>query len=324
VTLSRRLRSGVRTIVGEVQARRVARAGSPIIGFAHLVGDPRADGPRASLAVDSLLREIAWLRGLGYSFVPLEAILAYLVEGSPPSRAFHLVFDDGFRPVYTEAYPPLRAAGIPFSVALVEESFRGRGLLWPDELALRIRANRGRLPEINALAPDLVEVEGVSAAGTPQYRRNRLKKVQNGDRLEFMERLRGLCPELDRREAEHLEALRPAEAAELRRNGVELLSHTRSHPILSRVEGHDALAREVEPWDTSLLRSDVLVYPNGRPEDVDDRVFSAMRRAGVEFGLTTIRGLVRREGNPFLLPRISAAGRLADLRGEFALLSRRL
>ena len=319
----RRPRSVAAALLGDLSARRVARDGDPIVGFLHAVRDGDR-GPRSRGAVDVrvLERELAWLRARGYAFAPLEDVLAHVRGARPLRRAFHLIVDDGYRSLYAHAYPLLRAEGVPFSAALVEESFRGRRLLWHDELRLRLQAAREKIEEVNAIAPELVRVSGFDAGGAPVYARNALKEAPNGERLAFMARLREACPALDEGAAHALEALTEEEARELRAAGVEFLCHTRTHPILSRVETAEELRLEVEPWDAGLLRPDVLVYPNGKPEDVDPRVTAAMREAGVEFGFTTVRGALAAGADPYRLPRIAVSATLAGLRGEFRALAR--
>jgi peptidoglycan/xylan/chitin deacetylase (PgdA/CDA1 family) len=293
----RKAHEAIELILGDLWVRLGSARGSPVVAFAHAVsaaaGGREAAFPGDFLEATLLARCIEWLRERKYVFVSLEDVIGFLNGSALPRRSVHLMFDDGYRCLYKHAYPLLRDEAIRFSVALVEESFRGRRLVWPDELRLRLNANPERIEEVNSLAASTFWVERTTGDRLV-YRRNHLKRVPNDERLAFMERLRLICPRIHGDSVRLLEALTEREALEMKDNGVDFLGHTRSHPILSRLERWEDVGREVEPWDARLLRRDALVYPNGKPEDVDSTVFAAMRDAGVEFGFTTVPGPVDR------------------------------
>jgi hypothetical protein len=48
----------------------------------------------------------------------------------------------------------------------------------------------------------------------------------------------------------------------------------------------------------------VFAYPNGRPQDFDERTKAALRRRGVRWALAATRGLAHRNSDPLALPRI--------------------
>jgi peptidoglycan/xylan/chitin deacetylase (PgdA/CDA1 family) len=88
-------------------------------------------------------------------------------------------------------------------------------------------------------------------------------------------------------------------------NGVEIGSHTLTHPILTNV-GDDRLRRELR--DSKLQLEEVLghqvdqfCYPNG---DNDDRVQSEVTRAGYRAAVTVVNGLNQRGDDPLSLRRV--------------------
>lgn len=71
-------------------------------------------------------RHIRFLRAAGYDFVGLSDIHAFLAMGRPlPPRAVVLTFDDGFRSVYENAFPLLKAHHIPATVFVVSDHVGG-------------------------------------------------------------------------------------------------------------------------------------------------------------------------------------------------------
>lgn len=65
-------------------------------------------------------QQIRWLMESGYHFITVDDILEYRKSGKAlPDKAVLITFDDGYRSVYTNAYPILKKYRIPAVVALV-------------------------------------------------------------------------------------------------------------------------------------------------------------------------------------------------------------
>lgn len=95
---------------------------------------------------------------------------------------------------------------------------------------------------------------------------------------------------------------------ELNREGVELGSHTRSHPRLTGLEPPE-LAREIEGASAELESEtgrapETFAYPYG---DLNEKVVTAVEAAGHSLAVTTeLRPLDRTEKSPLALPRLDA------------------
>lgn len=75
------------------------------------------DYPSTNIALDQFAAHIAELRTGGYTVLPLPDIVAALKDGSAlPDHALAITIDDAYRSVYSEAWPRLREAGLPFTV----------------------------------------------------------------------------------------------------------------------------------------------------------------------------------------------------------------
>ena len=73
-------------------------------------------GP-GSLALDQFDAHLAELADGGHTVLPLPVLLEKLEHGTPvPDRAAALTIDDAHRSVYDEAFPRLKAAGVPFTL----------------------------------------------------------------------------------------------------------------------------------------------------------------------------------------------------------------
>lgn len=76
--------------------------------------------PGYAVTPASFAQQMQWLKDSGYHFVSMDEVLADRSGMRPlPDRAVLITFDDGYRSVYTSAYPVLESLHIPAVIALV-------------------------------------------------------------------------------------------------------------------------------------------------------------------------------------------------------------
>lgn len=234
--------------------------------------------------------------------VPLYPALRALAAGRRlPARAVALTFDDGYRDNAEVAVPILRAHRVPGTFFLVPGFLDRRVSPWWEDLA-RAWAS---VPEGGGtLAGWHVPPDGRARRQALAAAQQELKAIPGNARL--------------RRVAQ---AFRDAgtgrtavdlmmdwdEARGLVAAGMDVGSHTDSHPILAR---EDAMAQRAELVDAArALREGLghpvplVAYPNGTAADIDGRSIAAARGAGHSFGITTVWGPNRRDVHPFLIRR---------------------
>ncbi len=79
--------------------------------------------PTTSVSIAQLEAHIAELVSGRYQVMPLDAIIDALAAGQPlPEHAVAISIDDGFASTYTQAWPRLRAAGLPFTLFITTDS----------------------------------------------------------------------------------------------------------------------------------------------------------------------------------------------------------
>jgi hypothetical protein len=120
----------------------------------------------------------------------------------------------------------------------------------------------------------------------------RLKRMQPGARnqaLDELERVCGTRP-VQEHERERYEFLTWAEAREMASTGVEIGSHTVSHPILTTLDASTLryeLAESKRSVESALGRECLsFAYPNGSPADFGPREKTALRDCGYLCGLS--------------------------------------
>jgi len=123
-------------IGGALQEAR-AEEPAPERGQASVFVYHRFEEPRfasTSINISQFEAHIAELKSGRYQVLPLETIIDALAAGEKlPEHAVAITIDDGFASVYTQAWPRLRAAGLPFTLFITTDSAdnnSGSNLTW--------------------------------------------------------------------------------------------------------------------------------------------------------------------------------------------------
>lgn len=105
-------------LAGLVQAAPAARL--TILSYHEIAERQDALVPAYAVTPTNFVRQLDWLKNNGYHFVSVDAVLADRAGKAPlPDKAVLLTFDDGYRSVYTHAYPILKLFQAPAVVSLV-------------------------------------------------------------------------------------------------------------------------------------------------------------------------------------------------------------
>tara|TARA_E500000331_G_scaffold358558_1_gene426621 strand:- start:10227 stop:11201 length:975 start_codon:yes stop_codon:yes gene_type:complete len=90
-------------------------ANSAVVIMYHRFGEDNF--PSTSIRIKQFEAHIAELSSGKYNVLPLVEITARMREGRPlPDRTLGISIDDAYLSVYTEAWPRLKAAGLPFTI----------------------------------------------------------------------------------------------------------------------------------------------------------------------------------------------------------------
>ena len=224
-----------------------------------------------------------------YTPVPMSDVAAWAVgKAELPPRAVAVTVDDGYRDFAEVAAPLLREFGIPSTVYIVTDFADQADWLWWDQAAHLYGQESGVAAKV-------------------------LEWIEKPD----SERRKELAA-LAVRQGKKLPAAAPAVYAgldwhqmrELAKSGVEFGGHTRTHPILARLESAEAQRAEVS-WCQRRLTEELgqpavhFCYPNGRPQDFDEDSVEAVREFGFQTAVTTNRGLNYQGVDQFRLRRLA-------------------
>ena len=273
-------------------------------------GDPFAE----ALPLATFEQQVAFL-ARNFRVGRLESLVAGgLGRFREPTVA--ITFDDGHRDVLEHAFPVLQRHGLPASVYAVTDCADGRELLWPEVIEHLFRETPA-----DRLAPGGAGPVGVGLPLTTLSERvaacrlvkERLKAIPDGARREAVESLGARLRVTDLSPLRR-SALRWEELRFLAGQGWGIGSHSRRHPILSRLPEDEAVAEVVE--SKARLEAEIgrpvtaFAYPNGKAADFTPDLKAAIAKAGYRVALTTIFGVNQASTDPFELRRVYFARRV--------------
>lgn len=244
-----------------------------------------------------------------YTLVPLSRLAGWSLNGRDfPPRLAAITIDDGYRDAYEIAFPILRKHRAPATVFVVTEFVEGAIWLWTDKpryltslaapksYEVAIEGRKFSL-ELNGPATRQTAAERINAA---------LKSLPEDARDAALDRIAyELGVPLPERPPAEYGAINWRQAREMDDAGVEIGSHTLTHPILTGL-GDDRLREEIcqsrERLQSAIGRKiETFCYPNG---DYDPRAQREVARAGYQCAVTTEVGLNNMRNNPLALRRI--------------------
>ena len=250
-------------------------------------------------------RELQWI-SRWFHVLPLDQAAARLRAGSLPPRAAAITFDDGYADNAVVALPVLQRAGLT-ATFFVATSFLDGGRMWNDTVIESVRVCRTAWLDLSCAGLGRFSMESVESRRDAI---NRLlpviKYLEPVERAAAVAAVQQACSE---RLPDNL-MMRSEQVLALRRAGMQVGAHTRTHPILARLDDGAAVGeiagskRDLE----SLLGEPVTLfaYPNGRPGvDYSTGHARMVREAGFCAAVSTSPGAASADSDPYQLPRFS-------------------
>lgn len=259
-------------------------------------------------------RIVGWIRSQFRVLDPVEAC-DRLFDGSLPGRPAVITFDDGYRDNYTVALPILQRHGVK-AAFFVASGFLEGGMMFNDRVIEAIRrASGGSISVPGDNGGDSIELplrdvaERRQAIDAVLRAIKHLPPAERLHRVEALERDAGAASPAGRQPGEPM-MMTPDQVAGLRRAGMAVGGHTRTHPILLSLPDSEAQAEISGGLDdlASMLgeRPSIFAYPNGKPGgDFDERHVAMVQEAGCRYAFTTRAGAADRQASAFELPRFT-------------------
>lgn len=251
-----------------------------------------------------------------YNIVPLSSIAECIVRNKEiPAYSVAITIDDGYSDAYEIAYPLLKRFGVPATLFVVTDFVDGKGWVWTDKL--RFLALQTAIKEVELTVGSfklrLGGIEKKARLAAAGKINEMLKQMPNAVKEETISRFaEAFGLHLPDKVPEEFGAISWDQAREMGANGVEIGSHTVTHPILTQVDD-EQLRREMAESKIRIenelgQEARLFCYPNG---NFDSRVQFAAENAGYLCAVTTRHGFNDSNCHPLAFRRIDAERDLA-------------
>lgn len=241
-----------------------------------------------------------------FNILPLSEAASRLQNGTLPSRAACITFDDGYADNAEIALPLLQKYGVP-ATFFVASGFLDGGRMWNDTVIESIRLATGDKLDLRSI--DL----GIHAIATLEQKREALTFLI--DRLKYLPyetralQVEKLSTIISARLPDNL-MMTSAQVRQLHDTGMEIGAHTVTHPILAKIDAAAALAEITEGKAKleAIIGTQVrlFAYPNGKPgKDYLSIHTKMVQDAGFEAAVSTAWGAARQNSDIFQLPRFT-------------------
>jgi len=283
---------------------RWASRGQALILTYHRFSEREGEAPISARAFAEQVKYLA----AHYTLVPLSRLAECLRKREAPPRLAAITIDDGYRDAYEIAFPILRQHRAPATVFVVTEFVEGMIWLWTDKPRYLTALAAPQAFEVKIGGRKLIlKLTGEDSRATAADAVNdALKRLPEEARDAAIERLAlDLGVMLPERPPAEYGAINWRQAREMADDGMEIGSHTLTHPILKGLRDErlrEEVSRSRDRIENAIRRKvETFCYPNG---DYDLRAQCEVARAGYQFAVTTEVGLNSRRSDPLALRRI--------------------
>lgn len=244
--------------------------------------------------------------------LPLAEAVECLKNGTAlPPNATVITIDDGYSDAYEIAFPKLKKYGFPATVYAITDFVDQKIWLWTDLMRYVMAKTIESEVSLDFRSGDCVQASLIDSAKrleTANRINERLKKMPNEQKdVKIAEIARQLNVKVPTVPPRAFAAMTWDQAREMDVDGVNIESHTVTHPILTNIVQAE-LDFELRSAKTRLEKElgrtvNHFCYPNG---SLNDAVGEAAENAGYFSAVTTAYGFNNGFQNQFLLNRIDA------------------
>ncbi|MDX1754885.1 MAG: polysaccharide deacetylase family protein [Marinobacter sp.] len=250
------------------------------------------DGAPGTIGVTQFREQIRLIKK---SFVPMgmDEMFSAFRKGRLPNNLVVVTFDDGYHDFAEHAFPVLQECGVPATLFLTTGFVNGELWLWPDLVRYAIEETDLKQLAVTQLGETLDFEHHPDQAWHTVC--DHCLLLDNRQKIDFVDNFCGLLNvSIPREPVPEFRAVTWPQVRGMVEKGLEVGSHTVSHPILTKLDP-STLRFEIESSRDTIAREigvppKGFCYPNGMPTDFDDAVKDTVRDAGYEYALSAFPG----------------------------------
>lgn len=254
---------------------------------------------------------MGWLQRQ-FTVISLSEGIHRLKEGTLPSAAAAITFDDGYRDNLEVAAPILKRRCMPATL-FVATGFLDGGIMFNDVVIETIRHATGPTLDLPELGIESLPLDTLSSRREALSCLLRaIKHLPSNERLMTVNSL----AERARVNLPRNLMMTQTQLREFAGQGFEIGAHTKNHPILAVLpdtEAREEISAGREQLEAMLdKRISLFAYPNGRwGKDFDERHVAMARDCGFDAAFSTEPGVCRKHNDLWNLPRFTPWDRTA-------------
>ena len=263
----------------------------------------------------SFVEQLDYLRN-NYQIVPLSSLAEYVSSGERlPSGLASITIDDGYDDFYEIAFPILKGYKIPATIFVVTRFLDRTDWLWTDKV--RFIASRSSTDKFRSALLKLMPEINLDRHGSRSILASQLnaalKKIPDDVKHKLILRIStALGVQLPDVPPVEYAPISWEQAREMDATGVQIASHSATHPILTNVSDEQLRAELCESKTRIEMmidrNADLFCYPNG---SYDQRISLGVRNAGYRGAVTIVDGLNECGADAFRLKRVHTQNSLA-------------
>lgn len=241
-----------------------------------------------------------------FNILPLHEAIQRLQDGTLPSRAVSITFDDGYANNAEVALPILQKYNAT-ATFFIAAGFINGGMMWNDKVIELIRRAPGNLLDLNEIGFGKHDISSLEQRQKTLFALvNKFKYLPHAEKYTQLEKLCHLIPVTL---SENM-MMTADQIRQLHNAGMEIGGHTVNHPILARTD-NEAAYTEIE--NGKKILEDIIqapvrlfAYPNGKPgQDYLTEHVTMLKEIGFEGAVSTAWGAANKNADIYQLPRFT-------------------
>jgi peptidoglycan/xylan/chitin deacetylase (PgdA/CDA1 family) len=226
---------------------------------------------------------------------------------APRGRRVLVTFDDGYRDLYTTAFPLLETHGIRATLFLCTGFIDGQASAWWDEIAWMLRSTAGAVLAPGPWATDRLPLSGPGLETSIARVNATYRQLAPDPAARFLEAL-AKATAAGRRPRDPSDRITWGMAREMRAAGHVIGGHSVTHPLLARLpveRQREEIVGSLDRIEAELgERPRCFSYPVGLRDAFTDETATCLREAGIEQAFSNYGGYVHHAGlHPLDVPR---------------------